>query len=794
MIKKILSPCLLFSTLLYNSYSMDLSPSIELLQMCENSTAVERSGNGWRSELSNLLNSSGININIKNEEGMYIQTPLMWTLSNGSFEMAHMLIKAGADINIPDDDGMTPLMKIITAYNSRLAYNSRFANDGYDEILKFLLEHAKLKSKDFEGKTAYHWAAEIGVPLKLFKKIPLSLVDLQDNNGNAIIHHLCNNITEINHENTKSDIDFITSIGANPYLPDPRGLKPLKILDSKYDIFKNKIIQLNEDLSHLQQTSGLFGRGIIVYENGIPISNWEVQITLSNKNEELQNCEECVSTLRDAVRNLCYSKLHYKQNLPIQFMKSLYSNDSKMSLKLLKNIVRKKNLYTNSFNHFSTNPLHLTIKRNMFNVFKIVLNYNLVNPCAQDKHKRTPLHLACLRNNFEMVKLLLEQKNSGALNNMQDDQGQTPIHIAVQQPDERIAEILMKHWFAPEVYRRLGVNNADKYMDINGLTPIHLAYLQGNLNIAVKMISQNPELATLRDSRGSTPFSMAYEASDINFAQFLISKNHDSFEDFKREMAWKYGYNSDPNLVMESLLKINVRERQPEKIRFLVNLGARINQHVGNSAPIHEIAYLEYDYITTLDALLQNGANIHLLDKEGYTVFHTALIHNNTGIADSLLKAGFRITKQEFDEDYLEIVKDRIIHEGKVDFYDLFAKNGFDMMHSSQVWINAFDEVLSKEKFERAELMISSGIKIPTPVVEIYLPKIIDSIEKGETKLLKFFINKHIGLNSMKKGGKSLLRIAHEHNNRTATLLLSNTYKSAKEELEKLSNSKIIKR
>jgi len=125
--------------------------------------------------------------------------------------------------------------------------------------------------------------------------------------------------------------------------------------------------------------------------------------------------------------------------------KNLDGNDALMLSIMSENIdvfktilphVKNINL-TNKYNETS---LHIACKKNLDDIVALLIN-NKINIDAQDMHESTALHL-CAGHNINIVKVLMA---GGANVNLQDANGNTPLHYAVLNGNNETFDELMGH-------------------------------------------------------------------------------------------------------------------------------------------------------------------------------------------------------------------------------------------------------------------------------------------------------------------------------------------------------------
>jgi ankyrin repeat protein len=123
------------------------------------------------------------------------------------------------------------------------------------------------------------------------------------------------------------------------------------------------------------------------------------------------------------------------------------------------------------------------------------------------KSSETELHKAVEKGNTERVISLIEK---GADVNLKDKYGQTPLHIAARDDKMTIIDLLLNKTL-------VDLDLQDK----NGFTPLSLAVLQGNIDIAKRLLYAGARV-DLATEDGSTPLLEAVLLNNIDMARLLI--------------------------------------------------------------------------------------------------------------------------------------------------------------------------------------------------------------------------------------------------------------------------------
>ncbi len=165
----------------------------------------------------------------------------------------------------------------------------------------------------------------------------------------------------------------------------------------------------------------------------------------------------------------------------------------------------------------------------------------------RDTHKRTALHWATQNRSHETVAQLLRK---GADPSAQDKWGNTPLHTGAINGDAQSIKLLLK--------------NSDTLLNNKnsaGLTPLHIAILHNNKEVAQTLIRCNATI-TLADARSNTPLIYAAQCGRNSCIKMLYESGCDL---------------NGTNANLETALHHATRKNHKSTIALLKHLGASVS-------------------------------------------------------------------------------------------------------------------------------------------------------------------------------------------------------------------------
>ena len=252
-------------------------------------------------------------------------------------------------------------------------------------------------------------------------------------------------------------------------------------------------------------------------------------------------------------------------------------------------------------------PLHIASYKGHETIAKLLIS-NDADIDAQNINGFTPLHLATQKNYLNIVKLLLTYKASI---NEAADKLETALHIASKEGHVDLAEFLIFNGAKLDI------------KDIDGQTPLHLAVENPKI---VKLLLRHGANLSVRNGKGYTPLHTAVLTKKIDSVKILL-KNGSNIDEFSIA----------PNFhdYQESSLHMAIRNGDSKMVQFLIDNKANINIRIGlGQTPLFTSVLLSRTKIAEI--LIQNGADLKYASQYGTTVIDYAIHEGNKQIVQIL--------------------------------------------------------------------------------------------------------------------------------------------------------------
>lgn len=240
----------------------------------------------------------------------------------------------------------------------------------------------------------------------------------------------------------------------------------------------------------------------------------------------------------------------------------------------------------------------------------------------------TILHYACQHHKDCLVDLLAMSHDSLKDLTASGNDGATPFHCAVRNPDSSIVEFLTretrdKYFSRPPLFR-CESDGGPTLRDCYGRSPTHWAAMEGSL----EWIKATHKDAHLKDKFGLTALHLAVIYGRREVFDFLLRQTGSMKDELSGNVSRSVeGY---------SPLHLALLHEKTDIIESLLNAGVDVNKMTSTKTPPLRLA-------TTKEAaamLIAKGADIDAKDNEGNTPLFYTIIKDRLEVASELIEAG----------------------------------------------------------------------------------------------------------------------------------------------------------
>uniref|UniRef100_A0A8C8RBY6 NFKB inhibitor epsilon n=1 Tax=Pelusios castaneus TaxID=367368 RepID=A0A8C8RBY6_9SAUR len=134
---------------------------------------------------------------------------------------------------------------------------------------------------------------------------------------------------------------------------------------------------------------------------------------------------------------------------------------------------------------------------------------------------QTPLHLAVYLEQPNVVRALIQK---GVNPDLQDRNGNTPLHVACEQQNLQCATELLKEPASRESPEPLESLQDLQLQNWQGFACLHISTLKGNLRLMGLLLRNGADINVQDGTSGKTPLHLAVENRDRKAVQYLLSK------------------------------------------------------------------------------------------------------------------------------------------------------------------------------------------------------------------------------------------------------------------------------
>lgn len=291
-------------------------------------------------------------------------------------------------------------------------------------------------------------------------------------------------------------------------------------------------------------------------------------------------------------------------------------------------------------------------------VAKFSLEKTSARPNIQDENGQTALHFALEHRHLDIAKMLVEE-NDVALN-IPDNHGYTPLHSAAESGQLEFVKVFIKaNGVAPNLQNK------------EGNTALHLAAVGDRLEVVKLLIKDNRVELNIQDQRGGTPLYLAAQQGHLEVVKVLVEKEGVE-PDLKDQhgrtllyMAAKYGYTETVKRLLEeqsySLHRKDIDDKRGQ-------------------TPLHLAAQRGHSRLFRL-LIEKQGLEPNLKNQHGRTLLHMAAENGYTDTVIVLLEKPFPLFFEDRDDKSGQTPLHMAAQNGYAETVQVLAAKHFFMLY-----------------------------------------------------------------------------------------------------------------
>jgi ankyrin repeat protein len=278
-------------------------------------------------------------------------------------------------------------------------------------------------------------------------------------------------------------------------------------------------------------------------------------------------------------------------------------------------------------------PLIVAAQEGMTELIQSMLSHNHANINAIDHRGYTALHWAAYRGQAATVTALMDhltrkQQQIKLLGgpprmffNVTSKSGNTALHTAVMGGHEQVVTLLLAY----PAWSQYLVNN----LNVAQLSALHIAVLMKNMSMVQALTRVKGVRVDIRGSRGRTPLYEAVQLDELPIVTHLIQRGADPKK-----------CDSSGKSVFHAACGAGASVGTLDLLLALEGVYLNLTDKAGWQ-PIHVAA--SNGYSSTVDYLLQRGADLEAVNRAGLTSLHVAASYGKVNVLQLLMDRGHRI-------------------------------------------------------------------------------------------------------------------------------------------------------
>ena len=445
----------------------------------------------FQNDMVEFLCQKGANVNVQNIDG---RTPLIYGVIKENESGVFILLEYEPDINIVD-------------YEKISALSYAFIK-GSESVVDFLLNFgADFDVPDTKGYTAFHRGCRFGSSSQIALMLSIKPNIMASHNASIdspLLYALLN----------PPVLTFLLERGENPNIfVDNNGTNLPILYEAIFNGYKEST-QILMAFGANPNVETIIGTALHVAVNSCHVTNELFTLLLKAGVEIMPGPDNVTPLLLAAEQNY------------LEKAKILLDYKAKIE------IGKESNGFT---------PLHIAVYYNHIEMTRLLLKHTENPDATKTKDGLTPLFIAAIQENYEILNILVAKKCN--IDTQDEIYGNTPLIHALQQKKLQMAQKLVSlganinaanaHGATPLIIASVFESDfastlIDKGADItaqteDGITPLHIAVMQCDNPLLVKLIEKG---ASLKFKTSNHPSPLHYAVSNNNISALKILLSH----------------------------------------------------------------------------------------------------------------------------------------------------------------------------------------------------------------------------------------------------------------------------